>query len=64
MSTTLILWGYHPAHANGLPLKLAEASDAERTRRESEGWKCATYPKGAAPDGLIAEAIRVRKGRP
>lgn len=55
-----VLWGSHPSHNDGQPLKLAGYSRNETVRRTREGWICAAYRVGDEPEGLrlMADARR------
>lgn len=55
----LVLWGWHPAHGAEC-LKLADYSPAEERRRTAEGWTCAAYAEGDAPEGLRAQVAGLR----
>lgn len=51
-----VLWGFHPAYNNGLPLKLARSTKEATRRYLSEGWTVAVYRRGEVPAGLRIQA--------
>lgn len=52
----LVLWGFHPAHCDGEPIKLCTHSAASQRTHERQGWTCAAYRGGNSPEGLRAQA--------
>lgn len=61
-----VLWGFHPAYAQGVPIKLTGGSPSDcrteqtwRVEREG-GWTCAIYRAGTPPVGLREQATAAR----
>lgn len=56
-----VLWGFHPDHANGEPIKLSDnMSDSYAICRRREGWIVAVYAAGDEPLGLRSQATAQR----
>lgn len=55
--TEHVLWGSHPAYADGTVIAIAggtpaQAKAAKRQRERDGGWTLAIYPRGTQPTGL------------
>jgi hypothetical protein len=56
-ATEFVLWGWKPSYCPlGLPIKLSGGRrghcNARHRAYEAEGFKCAVYPAGSAPEGF------------
>lgn len=49
----LVLWGFHPLYAPGVPVRIAggtpRAVRREARSRAAQGWTCAPYPERVPP---------------
>ena len=48
-----VLWGFHPAHAGGQPIKISDYDVVEELARKRQGWTCCAYLAGEEPSGLL-----------
>jgi hypothetical protein len=68
MSKDFVLWGFHPAYCDGIPIKLTGGAlrslRGEQSSREREGFTCGIYAEGTAPTGLRLQAEQAKNTNP